>query len=129
MDYFICDTNDEKLNAIKKILGDLRKKNFSSADIVILSPRKRKDSIVGALDTDKFIVGDIGDDVKSYRALFSTVQAFKGLESKVVIVVDVEDYNDSKLMYVALSRARSKMYVIESSQASKQRKQFLIRRS
>lgn len=129
VDYFICDTNDEKLNAIKKILGDLRKNNFSSADIVILSPRKRKDSIVGALDTDKFIVGDIGDDVKSYRALFSTVQAFKGLESKVVIVVDVEDYNDSKLMYVALSRARSKMYVIESSQASKQRKQFLIRRS
>ena len=29
VDYFICDTNDEKLNTIKRILSDLRKKNFS----------------------------------------------------------------------------------------------------
>lgn len=128
VDYFTCDTEKEKIDVIKKILGELRRKNFTSSDIMILSPRKRQESIIGVLDSDKFIIGDIGDDVKSYRALFSTIQAFKGLESKIVVIVDIENYNDTKLMYVGLSRARSKMYIIESTQASKQRKHDLIRR-
>ena len=59
--------------------------------------------------------------------MFSTVQSFKGLESEIVILVDVDDYADVKLMYIALSRARSKLIVLETERASKQRKKLLLK--
>jgi ATP-dependent exoDNAse (exonuclease V) beta subunit len=61
--------------------------------------------------------------------LFSTIQAFKGLESKIVVLCDIDDYSDERLMYVALSRARSKMFVLESDNAAKQRKNILLGRN
>ena len=106
----------------------MKKKDFKSDDITILSPRRRTDSLWKYYDPDKDIIGDVDDDPKSYRAVFSTVQAFKGLESKVVIIADIDSYDDIKLMYVALSRARSKMYVLESDKAAKQRKSNTILR-
>ena len=118
----------EEKEALKKVLKTLKTKSISSKDIMILSPRKRSDSVVSALDPAKYVIGDIDDDPKSYQALFSTAQSFKGLESKVVIVTDIEDYSDLNLMYVALSRARSKMYGLESINASKQRKANVIGR-
>lgn len=128
VEYYSWKDLDEEKEALKKVLKTLKTKGISSKDIMLLSPRKRPDSVVFALDPSKFVIGDIDDDPKSYQALFSTAQAFKGLESKVVIVTDIEDYSDTKLMYVALSRARSKMYVLESANAAKQRKANVIGR-
>ncbi len=128
VDYLSWKDRDEEVARFKEVLKQLKKKGFESSDIVVLSCLSRKESIVGTIDHDKFIIGDIDDDPKSYQALFSTVQAFKGLESKVVILTDIDNYTDSQLMYVGLSRARSKMYVLESDKAAKQRKNNVIRR-
>jgi ATP-dependent exoDNAse (exonuclease V) alpha subunit len=51
---------------------------------------------------------------------FSTAQAFKGMESSVVILCDVETIGDGapqSLLYVAMSRARSQLTVLVHEQA------------
>ena len=68
--------------------------------------------------------GEKDEDVCAY---FSTIYSFKGLESKIVILVDTGSYDDVKLIYTALSRARSKLYVFENKRAYEQRKEKLMR--
>ena len=46
---------------------------------------------------------------------FSTIHSFKGLESQVVIMVDIEEVDDDKsqsLLYVGMSRARSLLILL-----------------
>ena len=64
------------------------------------------------------------------RITFSTIQAYKGLENTVIIMTDVESFEHEQLMYVGLSRARSGLFILESSGARKeyldiQRRRFL----
>ena len=94
---------------IKAILaGGVKKK-----DITILSPFKRENSVVANLN--KYKVCDVGcsDDEITY----STIQGFKGLENAVIILTDIQTYNKPDLMYVAMSRARSALYVFETKHA------------
>ncbi len=129
VDYYVWDTVEDENRQLFERIKELKKKGFSSSSIVILSPKKRINSIVGMYDPDKYLIGDYGDGhYDASLAMFSTIYAFKGLESEIVILADVDDYFDSQLMYVALSRARSKLIVLESATASKQRKKMTIKR-
>ena len=87
-------------------------------DVVILSPRRLESSCLAEC-------GKLGDlsvldcsleigPASTPSIRFSTIYAFKGLESKVVIVVDVEEAQGNKwqsLMYVAMSRASSLLFL------------------
>mgnify|MGYP001056563713 CR=1 FL=1 len=128
VDYGIWNTQDEQKEKLVECLKELKKRGFKAASITILSPNRREKSIVDIYDKERYVIGDYGDDSDLYIATFSTVHSFKGLESEIVILVDVEDYSDPKLMYIALSRARSKLIVLESASASKQRKRLMITR-
>lgn len=131
VDYLTWKTSEDQIEKLKSILDSLRKMRFDGKSIVVLSPVKRENSVVGLYDEKSFIIGDFANcnDASPYFALFSTIQAFKGLESEIVVLCDIDDYSDEKLMYVALSRARSKMFVLESGNAAKQRKNILIGRN
>lgn len=128
VDYLVWENEDEERTKLFSCLKDLKNNGFDASSIIILSPKKRENSIVNIVDPDTFIVGNYGDDPKVYYALFSTVHSFKGLESEVVILSDIEDYSESRLMYVALSRARSKLIILESLEASEQRKKLIVSR-
>ena len=128
VDFFVWNSEDEQKRILDNCIEELRKKGFLSASIMILSPKRRENSIVNLCDPKHFIIGNYGEESEAYFAMFSTVQAFKGLESEIVILTDIDNYSDSKLMYIALSRARSKLIVLESNQASKQRKKLIIAR-
>ncbi|WP_133966247.1 nuclease-related domain-containing DEAD/DEAH box helicase [Eubacterium limosum] len=114
VNYFVCRDTQESCNKLREILDLLKENHISNNMITILSPKKRENSIVEmlnnkniknySLDTDKFIS-------------FSTVQGFKGLESSVIILTDIETYTPCQLMYVAFSRARSALYILETEQA------------
>ena len=57
---------------------------------------------------------------------FTTARRFKGMESPVVILMDVDSYgkendNVKNMMYVGLSRARSLLIVLESKKAKEER--------
>jgi len=128
VDYHSWEDRESELQLLKQVMSELHAKKIGSENIVVLSPRTRENSVVSLYDKGKNIIGDYGDDPKSYYARFSTIQAFKGLESKVIVLTDIESYDDIQLLYVAFSRARSKMIVLESKTAAKQRKILTIKR-
>lgn len=128
VDYYVWDSIETQKQLLRSSLSKLRKMGISGESIMILSPFRRENSIVFSIDSDKYIIGNNGDDPSGYYALFDTIQAFKGLENQVVILVDIDSYDNKKLMYVAFSRAKSKMIVLESSKASEQRLRLLTER-
>lgn len=128
VDFYVWSDKQEQGCILLATIKELKKKGFTASSIMVLSPNKRNKSIVGWCDEEEFIIGDYGADHAAYLAMFSTAHAYKGLESEIVILTDIEDYSDQQLMYIALSRARSKLIVLESAQASKQRKKLTIAR-
>lgn len=97
----------------KKLTDQIRKlldEGIMPSEISILSPRKFKDSSASRLrGFDIIDVSNSSDLIpEENKITFSTIHSFKGLESPVVIVTDIEsvtgDYNSS-LLYIAMSRA------------------------
>ena len=98
-----------------------------------ISPKKI--SILSPVKKDKSIVSEITDyDIRDYKTYgnnklsFCTIKSFKGLENSVIILVDVDSIADKQLMYVALSRARTVLYVIESEEARQEYVEIQMRR-
>lgn len=128
VDFVVWGSEEEQEEKLLASIKELKKKGFGASSIMVLSAKKRDRSIVGKCDQEEYLFGNYGEDSSAYLAMFSTVHAFKGLESEIVILADVEDYSDQKLMYIALSRARSKLIVLESTEASKQRRNITVAR-
>ena len=117
------EEKDQLVDLINKLLTE----GIAAGNITILSPYKKKHSIVAEVSSIKIkdYVPGISDSVS-----FSTIQAYKGLENTVIIVTDVESFEHEQLMYVGLSRARSGLFILESREARKeyldiQRRRFL----
>jgi len=112
----------EKIEEVLKVLAD---NHIQLGDITILSPRRRENSIVNRFN---------GIEIENYglpkteKITFSTIHSFKGLENKVIILTDIENLFDKKLMYVGLSRATTLLYVIETEEANKQYTELFIKR-
>ena len=128
VDYYVWNDTKEQIEKLNTRIKELKSKGFGGYSIVILSPKKRENSIINEYDPNGYLIGNYGDDNSLYYAMFSTIQAFKGLESTIVILVDIDNYDNSQLMYIGLSRARSKMIVLESAAAQKQRKKIMAKR-
>lgn len=110
--------------ALRAAIKDLRDRGVDLAAIKVLSPRSFARSVasgdlglgVGVRDDS----GLIGDDDSTHLS-FSTVQSFKGLESDVVVLIDVDDVESARmrsLLYVGASRARSLLVVLRASSTS-----------
>lgn len=119
------DMEDQKCKLVS-VISELRSNDVRNSDIVILSPRGMNDSVVGLLENinvKKYSVDATGN------IRFSTIHAFKGLESSNVIITDIDSYEDLKLIYVGLSRARFSLHILESNKACEERvKLFFTRR-
>ena len=97
------------------IVSALRTAGYRSQDVVLLGHRRREKSSV---KNSNVIGGWRVRDALSVEAgelAYSTIHSFKGLERPVVIVIDAgasgSDEMDS-LLYVAMSRARVRLFVI-----------------
>ena len=92
-------------------------------DVMILSPRRLENSALAAVD--QICDAPIVDCSRSLDApkgciRYSTIHSFKGLESQVVIVVDIDEVEDERaksLLYVGMSRARSLLILMIQEQA------------
>lgn len=112
-------TEDEELDYLLECLNRLEREGVRNKDIVILTPRTPSDSIA-------FRASDsISTDLKSNQIRLSSIAGFKGLESRVVILVDCDSYSNSALYYVGMTRARSLLIIMESTKAYKQRGELL----
>jgi len=118
------DSNNQK-DKLTEVIENLLDDNVKRSEIIILSPCKRADSVVNLLD---------GITIKDYTVnsdgniRFCTIQGFKGLESQIVILTDIKSYSDEKLLYVALSRARFGLYILETDEAAQERSKLFFQR-
>ena len=111
------DLSDFK-QKIKDIVKNLRAEKVDLSEVVFLAPKKYSNSILKEIGIE---VNELGDnfDAKSQLPKYSTIQGFKGLDSKIVILVDVDkilDKNFSKFMYIAGTRARTLLYVVATDE-------------
>lgn len=107
---------------IQQILKDLKKENVDMKDVVFLSPKKYHNSI---LCKAEIRVNELGNDsdMTLNQPLYATIQGFKGLDSKVVILIGMDDLrpeNFSSFLYIAGTRARTLLYVVASNEFWKQ---------
>ena len=122
--YTYADCNEEKTR-IEETIRTLLEAHIPPQKITILSPVKKERSIISELSDFEI------RDYKTYgnnKMSFCTIQSFKGLENSVVILVDIDSIADKQLMYVALSRARTGLYVIESEKARQEYVEIQMRR-
>jgi hypothetical protein len=121
VDYQDYVDGDSQRSALERVLSRIAlEANFGNGDVVILSKYRLEQSAAGTLtDTRRFKIISAGNPVPKYSRiptfLFATAQAFKGMESKVIVLCDVDRIDgdeDRSLLYVAMSRARSLLAVL-----------------
>lgn len=95
---------------LKMLTGDSY--GYEYSDITILSLKKESESIL--CNTNKLAGIPILREKNNSAVLFTTAKKFKGLESRVVIIVDIDescftDDEKKRSFYVAYSRATQKL--------------------
>jgi len=112
---------DEK-GALREAVKQLLHEGVRGGDITVLTPSSPQHSALKdgeRLDNVRLSWTRHGErDV----ILCSTIHSFKGLESPVVILVEMAELNPSnriEMLYVGMSRAKSHLIVILSDQASR----------
>ena len=109
---------------IKNEINKLLNENIKPGDITILSTKKYKNSFLeGENLLSSCPIIDISKDMEKYNSdkyiKFSTIHSFKGLDSKIVFITDIDDVLTKEgriLNYTAISRARVKLYFLYNKQ-------------
>jgi KaiC/GvpD/RAD55 family RecA-like ATPase len=115
--FFTWKNREDQKEKLENLLERLKKEKIPNDQITILAPVRFDHSTAKTLSTP----------IANYSASptgtisFSTIQAFKGLENSVIILIDIISYSNDPLMYVALSRARSSLFVFETEKARAER--------
>jgi hypothetical protein len=114
--FFLWKNHDDEKEQIEALIERLRKEKVPDSRITILAPYRRARSVV-----DKLSVPVEPFSPNPSGITFSTIQGFKGLENSCVILADIYSYGEDELLYVALSRARSALFVFENRSAREER--------
>jgi superfamily I DNA/RNA helicase len=127
VEHKIFTSQEEERRQLEDLISKLISDGISAENITVLSPYKRENSVIAEISNTK--IRDYTPKTDG-KVTFSTIQAYKGLENTVIIMTDVESFEHEQLMYVGLSRARSGLFILESSGARKeyldiQRRRFL----
>lgn len=96
-----------QINIITDIVGDLISMNIPLDKITLLSPIKFENTV---LASSPAIRGFISSGLQCF-----TIQSFKGLENAVIIIhgfVELNSENAQRLMYIGISRARQKLFLV-----------------
>ena len=136
VDYHYYQSPEEQSAALSEILRRLLRDGVKPEEIVVVSKLRFDNSGIKGTDTGKdFRVVEVGDfvPVKSRIPIipYATIQAFKGMESKVVVLCDVEEVAEGEpqaLLYVGMSRARSLLVVLLHEQTKLSVKQAVARK-
>lgn len=100
-------TQQEMIEKVNDEIRKLTNNGILKEDIVILSPYVLHQEILQSLKNVKKY--DINE--KSIR--YSTISGFKGLESKVVFLINIYEKTSKAIIFTGCSRARSLLYIFE----------------
>lgn len=94
---------------IEATVGKLFSQDIRPQDIAVLATRTRENSILAGVSEIAGVRLVDASEAGEHDMVFSTMHAFKGLERRVVLAVDMEGIGDPEramLHYAGLSRAR-----------------------
>ena len=121
VDYLEYTDIESQTIALRELLSRLViESSILPEDVIVLSKHRLEQSVAGRVaDSPAFRIQSVDGlstkDKCKPTFQFATAQAFKGMESKVVVLCDVEKIDcdtDRSLLYVAMSRARSLLTVL-----------------
>lgn len=118
--YQEVNTRSDAIKNLEKALNNWSKELDELNDIVILSPIEFERSIVSGLSSrwkDKIQILNENNVIKQDRnkVLFSTIKEFKGLEKKIVAMVDLNEImkkeQPESFVYVGMTRSNSVLWI------------------
>ena len=108
---------DDYCKQIHEVMKHLKSEKVMMQDITFLAPKKYQNTMLAKAGINVMELGVDEDNVALPK--FATIQGYKGLDSKIVILTDVDDILDknfSKFIYIAATRARTLLYIIGSEE-------------
>lgn len=118
----IYSNNDDQYEKLYIELEKLVKyEKYSGSDIVILSPKSDVKSMANKLTgKENLTVKPIYALTSKNQIAFSSIHSFKGLESPVIVLTDIEDIKSEQaksLFYTAITRAIEKLIILVNDDA------------
>ncbi len=134
--YIKYDSKKNERKELFKLLRRLLAEGVSKKNIVILSPYRMDNEnscLFGASIPPE--IGEIHQNEfnkleSDFFIKFYTVQAYKGLESQIVIYLDIDGFkdDDERMMnYVAMSRARTLLLLFYDEELEEERQQMMLK--
>lgn len=135
VEYDSYNGKDDERQKINAIVREIKDSGAIGSDFIILSHYTLANPLNGlgltGLDKDLGTLKTTGPlwKAKKNDVRFSTISGFKGLESKIVIMIDVDHFSDEEtrlLNYVAASRACAMLYVLYDCNAEQERQNMIL---
>lgn len=126
---------DDLRSKLKKLIKNLKSQGVNTGDVVILSPYTFENSclegenIFNSICSFQNITGINCRAIVRESLKFSTIQSFKGMEARVVILVDMDKFDDINrklLNYTAISRAKSLLYIFYDKNAEEEMNKMIL---
>ncbi len=122
VDYRYYVSPDAERSALCEVIERLLHDGVKASDIVVLSRNRLTNSPIASAVSAAFTLvdGPKSERSRTPQVRFATIQAFKGMESPVVVLCDVtevSDFEPQALLYVGMSRARSHLTVLIDERA------------
>jgi hypothetical protein len=124
------DDHSQSENLIKLLNQLLSDDNYSLQEIVILSSRTDQDAIVNNLPKNwQPRLSPLRSGFKSNKIHYGTIHSFKGMESPVIILTDIENVTSSEaqsLFYVGITRALERLTIFVSKKVNREMSRILL---
>lgn len=129
------DNNKELQSKVVKVVKKLKSEGIKLKDIVILSPYSFEKSALEGNDIFKSICTFQNISSMKFKAIlddsikFSTIQSFKGMESKVIILIDFDRFADPNIRlinYTGISRAKALLYIFYKNDAATEMQEVIM---
>lgn len=135
VEYVSYSGKEDERQKINVIVRRIKDSGALGSDFIILSRYMLTNPQNGlgltGLDKDLGMLKTAGPlwKAKKNDVRFSTISGFKGLESKIVVMIDVDQFADEDtrlLNYVAASRACAMLYVLYDCNAEQERQNMIL---
>lgn len=120
VDYRYWRNADHQAQVLSRVIEKLLDDGIDPEDILVLSPRKFGNSVARTLtEGERFSIHELREGAPKNGRIacvpFSTIHAFKGMESPVIVMCDLDTIDSAEpqaLLYVGMSRARSHLTIL-----------------
>ncbi len=135
IEYKTYKNKDDERKQLFEMIRWLRSNGISKKDIVILSyyridnPESCLYNTVIPDDVGRIKFNVLSEFKRCKDIRYYTIQAFKGLEARVVLMIDVDSFSEESkrfLNYVGMSRAKTYLAMFYDSNLYKERQQRLL---